>query len=206
MNSGNRNNGQVYNYQPYQPDTIDRANIDKLQRGSTAKDIDRFSAAAEAANERTSNNQFNRDRNSAIEANRIADMAANRDTNNKIALMREDAAIKNGTRGDFSTDIAKEEVRSKSNLDYLRQNAKTEADRVFARDEADKNRYQQGLDRDKQIQIASMSQDNDRKLAAINQQTELADQQSRIQQAKISAKAQVSSAILGNQANFGGYW
>lgn len=195
MNSGNRNSGQTYKYQPYQPDTIDRFNIDRLQRGSAAKDPDPFSAAAEAAYERSTNNQVNRDRNSAIEANRIADMAGNRDTANKIKLMREDAAIKNGNSDPVAASIAERNANAKNNLDYLRQSG-----------EADKNRYQQSLDRDSQKQLASMSQENDRKLAAINQQTQLADQQSRIQQAAISARAQVSSAILGNRPNFGGYW
>jgi hypothetical protein len=44
------------------------------------------------------------------------------------------------------------------------------------------------------------------KLANISQQTSLSGQKSQEEQARIAAKAQVTSALMGSRSNYGGYW
>lgn len=202
VNSGSYNSPNYGDYGAVDRE-LDRKNIDRLQK---SHDYTTQANAIASATERAKDSQENRDQNKMALTDNYLDRASNRDVNSKIRLMQVESNLKPDSNNFLSNptayiakNIADRESASKSNLDYLRQSAKNETDRVFARDESDKNRLQEASQKESDRRL-------NRELADKNMQTQLSEQSSRTAQAGIAARAQVSAAILGNRPNLGGYW
>lgn len=210
---------------PANSNNIDAWNTNKIKKGTKVANLDMYSQASEAANERSANSQLRRDIDNAAAMLQFYKQKADKDTedkrqlardevinksgiddsqaSSKIRLMREEKKIKDETardaQSDFTSDIESEKARNRDNLNFMRMTAKNDTDRVFNREEADKNRLQQ-------LQMQQSDRFARENLARIDRETQLSDQNSRLAQAAIAAKAQVSTAVLGNRQSYGGYW
>jgi hypothetical protein len=173
---------------------MDAWNINKIKAGTKVANLDMYSAASEAANERAANSQQSRDRTTAIQLQQLQESNSNRDVNDRLRLMREEASLKNSPSQSDANRGA-----SENNTDYLRKATNLANDRLFAREESEKNRQAESM---RQMQQNYANKD----LAAIQQQNQIISRDGQVEQAAIAAKAQVTSALYGNRPNYGGYW
>ncbi len=170
----------------YSPGAIDRENIDRLRNRRSFADYQKWSDAAAAASERAADNQATRTNLAAKSAANLTNEMADRDLARNLQSKMLDAGVKSGMPDDKASD------------------------RATIATEGDKNRTQESF-----LQRAGLAAGNanansniesNEKIARLSQQTQMAESKAATERASIAAKAQISSAILGNNQQFGGYW
>ncbi len=179
-------NGGSTNFADPSTSDLDKENINKLNTKRTVGDYDKSVEAAKLATETAANSQSARDKNTL--SNSINEKARYDDRTSaaKQSSDRVGASIKSST-----TDAEKA------------------ADRTLTSSENDKNRYNQSNQSAQQTSADRANNiDNNAsaaKIAKIEAQTNRETQRASTERAKIAAEAQVSSAILGKQNNYGAY-
>ena len=142
-----------------------------------------YAAQAAAMGQQNANNQAARDKETASYADNLSARAARRDL-------------------DFGTSAANNNARLKLESDR-EQNS-------FKSSESEKDRAT-SLFTNNANNAASNANTFDtnitqKEIAKIQGRNQLAGQRSSVEQAKIAAQSQITSAIVGNKGSYGGYW
>lgn len=179
-------NGGSTNFADPSTSDLDQQNINKLNTKRTVGDYDNTVEAAKLASETAANSASARNKDTLASSLNEKARYDDRTYAAKQSSDRVGASIKSST-----TDPDKS------------------ADRTLSANEGDKNRYNQS---NESAQRTSADRANNidnnasaAKIAKIEAQTNRETQRASTERAKIAAMAQVSSAILGKQNNYGAY-
>lgn len=165
------------------------------------KDAQKYAALSATLTKQAADDGLVRTKDMAGFAEGVTDRATKRDFGNAVTAKREDAAITKQIENNRAANTALESNKDRE-LAVTSMNAKASE---AAKDRASTSFDNSSTNASNLAGIVS-TVEGQRDAAKIQGRTTLSGQQAAIEQARVAAQAQVSSALLGGRANYGGYW